>query len=70
MLLFPDSDPFIHGELVVWVPLHADVNKNALINGMFNGLYDLLYGMNFFSWPYARMVPATVIHKKSKQNRG
>ena len=29
---------------------------------------DLLYGMNFFSWPYARMVPGTVVHKKKKTN--
>ena len=27
---------------------------------------DLLYGMNFFSWLYARMVPATVVHKKKQ----
>ena len=31
---------------------------------------DLLYGMNFFSWPYARMVPATVVHKKMQTKMG
>ena len=44
MLCLPNSGPFIHGELTVWVPLGAIVDESAIMRGIANSLYDLTYG--------------------------